>query len=108
MVRKSAMMSRTRASIGCQSCTQTPHIGENAFERVDDFRPLRRILHAFDMKVDETFALAADRARALEVDELAGEVALDHEYRMDEQANIEAALIELGRRRNRPGTAYRH
>ena len=75
-------------------------IGENAFERLDDLRPLRRILRAFDMKVDEAFALAADRARALEVDEPAGEVALDDEYRMNEQADIEAALIEFGRPRN--------
>ena len=70
-------------------------IGENAGERVDDFGPLRRIVHAVDMQVDEAFALAADRARALEVDEPAGEIALDHEYRMDQQADIEAASIEL-------------
>ena len=46
------------------------------------------------MDVNETLALAADIARTLEVDQPAGEVTLDDKNRMDEQADIEAALIE--------------
>ena len=71
------------------------HIGEDAFQRADDFRSLCRIVHAFDMKVDKTFALAADGARTLEIDKPAGQIALDDEYRMDKQADVETARIEL-------------
>ena len=50
---------------------------------------------AFDVEVDEALALAADCARAFEVDKLAGAIALDDEHRMDEQTDVEAALIEF-------------
>ena len=90
------MMPEMRDSIGFQSCTTDAHIGQNAL------KPLNRrssrcsaSSRAVDVDVNEALALAADIARTLEVDQPAGDVALDDEDRMNEQADIEAALIEL-------------
>ena len=71
------------------------HVGEDILERLDDFGALRRILHPFDMKVNEALTQAADRARALEAGEPARKVTLDDKHRVNEQANIETASIEF-------------
>ena len=47
------------------------------------------------MKVNEALTQAADRARALEADEPARKVTLDDKHRMNQQANVETALIEF-------------
>ena len=71
------------------------HLGEDFFERANDVRPLRRILQAVDMNVNEAFALAVALARALEADKGSRRVALDREHRMHEQANVETAFVEF-------------
>ena len=70
-------------------------VGENLFERVHDVRPARRILHAFDMNVNEALAGAGALVRALKGDEVSGFVALDREHRMNQEADVGAALVEL-------------
>ena len=47
------------------------------------------------MNVDEAFAPAIAFARALEGGELSCRVALDGEHRVDQEPDVEAALVEL-------------
>ena len=84
------------------------HVGEDVFERAHDHGPLRRIVDAFDMDVNEAFAAAAGLACPLEGDELSRLIALDGEDRMHQQADVEAHVRRARRAPNRPGTAYRH
>ena len=63
----SAITSSTRPTIGRQSCTQTPHLGQHLLQRLHDLGAALRVLDAFDVDVDEAFArlvLVAARLRA--------------------------------------------
>ena len=70
-------------------------LGENVFERAHDFGAPRGLRDAFDVDVDEAFVPAAVFRDALEGGQRSRSVALHGEHRMDQKADVEAALIEL-------------
>ena len=71
------------------------HVGEDALDVADEIGPLPGIVGAVDVDMNEALALAADSAGCLDIDQPARGITLDDENRMHEQADIEAALINL-------------
>ncbi len=105
----SAISSPTRAVMARQSCTAARTSASTSRDRVHDLGAARLVVDALDVDMDEAFAQRAAGAgpAALEADETAGAVALDGEHRMHDQADVDAALGQLGQHRVRPGTACR-
>ena len=91
------MTSLTRASIGFQSATQTRTSPSTCSKRLDDFRPPRLILDALGMDVNEAFARprSGRRSLAAEGEQETARVALQGEHRMDDEADLDALLVEF-------------
>ena len=85
----------TRSSIERQSCTarRTSETTPASASASADRR--RFVVDAVDVNLDDAFAQRRGVDAVAETDELAGGIAGDAEYRMDQEIGLEAAMVEL-------------